>query len=120
MRQHWFDPRRFHDAAVAWSAADQPEEHLRSAVSRAYYACFHLARLGLERGGRWSAGTVNAHGAVIQELRRRGRQDLAGRLRDLKDLRELADYDLDVPVDGTMCQAALTMATALVRLLDRF
>jgi len=98
-----FDPRAFFTLAQSLGAPGQQEEHRRSAVSRAYYACFHVARLALERRGRWQAGAVNAHQAVINELRRRNRRHLAVRLAWLKGRREDADYDLGTPLDDQAC-----------------
>jgi len=60
-----FDPRAFFRVAQALGAPGQPEENRRTAVSRAYYACFHVARMALERSGRWQAGTTNSHQAVL-------------------------------------------------------
>src|SRR5207249_4218525 len=115
-----FDPRAFFALAQSLSAAGQPEAHYRTAVSRAYYACFRVARLALERGGRWRAGTTNAHQAVINELRRRNRHHLAARLAALKGIGEEADYTLDSPFSEQRCGEAMVTATELLRLLDRF
>lgn len=115
-----FDPRAFFTLAQELGAPGQQEEHRRSAVSRGYYACFHVARLGLERAGRWQAGAVNAHNSVVAELHRRNRSHLATRLARLKHLRERADYDLVTPLDERLCGDALNEAAELLRLLDRF
>ena len=115
-----FDPRAFFRLAQALGTPGQPEENRRTAVSRAYYACFHLARQGLERGGRWQAGTTNAHQAVIAELRRRNRPHLAVALSKLRLLRERADYALNDPLDEVDTQEALNQAAEILRLLDRF
>ncbi len=114
-----FDPRAFFTLAQSLGTPGHGEEHLRSAVSRAYYACFHVARLALERGGRWRAGTINAHNSVIAELRRRNRSHLAQRLFSLKQWRELADYELNQPLTEQFCAQALATAAELLRLLDR-
>jgi hypothetical protein len=74
-----FDPRRFLDLAQVSGTAGQSEEHRRTAMSRAYYACFHLAKQGLERGGRWSAGATNVHERVLSELRSRRRTGITTR-----------------------------------------
>ena len=115
-----FDPRSFFRVAQALSGPGQTEENLRTAISRAYYACFHVARLGLERGGRWQAGQMNAHQAVISELRRRNRRHLAARLDALRQLREYADYALDRPVSDDHCHEAMRAAAELLQLLDTF
>jgi uncharacterized protein (UPF0332 family) len=115
-----FDPRAFFTLAQSLGTTGQPEECRRTAVSRAYYACFHVARMALERGGRWQAGTTNSHQTVISELRRRNRRHLSVPLDVLRRLREHADYVLHTPLDERACQEALDKAADLLRLLDRF
>lgn len=115
------DPREFYVVAQELAAiAPQRERHRRSAISRAYYACFHLAKAGLERGGRWSAGTANAHDAVINELKRRQRFRLGEDLKALKRYREHADYILDQPVDEQVFAQAMANAAVLRRQLETF
>ncbi len=115
------DPREFYVVAQELAAFQpQEERHRRSAISRAYYACFHLARAGLERGGRWSAGTVNTYEAVIAELRRRQRFALSERLRALKQHRQQADYDLAQPLDEQLFAKAMEQAASLRQLLETF
>ena len=114
-----FDPHAFFTLAQALGLPGQSEAHRRSSVSRAYYACFHVARVALERSSRWQAGTVNAHQTVINELHRRNRSHLAMRLTVLKRRRELADYDLASPLDEHTCDDGLEKAAELLRLLDR-
>ena len=66
------------------------EAGLRSAVSRVYYAVFHTVRVTLRVQGR-----RNIHNRVIDELT--GYDWLAGiELDALRDLRNTADYRLDV------------------------
>ena len=87
MTRGGFDPRGFYRVALEVAAAHREDEsYRRTAVARAYYACFHLARHGLERGGRWSAGTVNVHERVLQELLSRRRTGIANGLRVLRRL----------------------------------
>ncbi len=112
-----FDPRLFFRLAEALGTPGQPEENRRTAVSRAYYACFHVARGWLERGGRWHAGSTNAHQAVISELRRRNRWHLGTRLDSLRQLREHADYTLEVPLEEVHVRDALSAATEFLRVL---
>ncbi len=121
MTPHVFDPRDFYAIALAlWQAHPHDESYRRVAAGRAYYACFHLARRGLERGGRWSAGAVNVHERVLDELGRRGRRHLRERLRDLRRVRQRAEYDLHVAFSEPDCAEAMRMAAALLRLLDTF
>jgi hypothetical protein len=116
-----FDPCGFYEVAVElWDTHAGDERFRRAAMGRAYYACFHLARLGLERGGRWTAGATNAHERVIAELGRRGRHPLRNRLWQLRQFRQHAEYDLATPFTEAECAQALGVAATLVRLLNTF
>lgn len=116
-----FDARGFFEVAVALSQQyAEDERYRRTAVSRAYYACFHLAKQGLERSGRWSAGMTNAHERVLAELANRRKYDQRTNLRDLRRLREQADYALDGLFGPELGERALRIATSLMRLLTTF
>jgi uncharacterized protein (UPF0332 family) len=116
-----FDPAEFYRVASELNATHASDEaYLRTAIGRSYYACFHLARSGLERNGRWTAGTLNAHERVAQELRARGRHAMANGLRSLRRLRERADYDLTEPVGRAIAEQALHQAAALLRVLATY
>jgi uncharacterized protein (UPF0332 family) len=76
---------------------DRPvrEAALRSAVSRAYYAAFHCARLRAEAEGESIPEKGEAHGTVIRYFRLssdRDRKDIARALEQLRDDRNEADY----------------------------
>jgi uncharacterized protein (UPF0332 family) len=100
--------------ALELTAIGTEERYLRSAVNRAYYACFHLARLGCERKWSWVPAEYGQHRAVIRELREHRQTFLAGRLSRLLNLREHADYDLARPVDRELSRQALALADELM------
>ena len=85
-----FDPLDLLRVAEFLAERDSSEASLRTAVSRTYYGVMLNARetFGVV-GGRHS------HNRIIQALRRRDRY-AGDQLHQLKDLRVLADYDLDV------------------------
>lgn len=89
-----FDPLDF--LAVARSlAANQREAELRTAVGRAYYALFLLARDKLA-----VSGGPNVHQRVITQLRGRpGYRAAADQLDALRRLRVVADYE-PLPTDA--------------------
>lgn len=110
-----FDPIAFYDLSREILSVKVEESYLRTSIGRAYYACFHLARLGLLRKWRWVPPEQGSeHSAVIRELARRGRLPLSHALRDLRNLREYADYDLGTPVDAAHCERARELADWLV------
>ena len=84
-----FDPLKF--LSLAHELANQNEEsNLRSAVNRAYYAVFLIAR---EKTGVTDRKGV--HKKVVKKLRRRrGYWATAEKLRSLFRLRTVADYEL--------------------------
>ena len=80
---------------VAESLAAQGEEaELRSAVSRLYYALFHVAR---NRTGVFSSR--DSHSKVVRAVRTKSKS-VGDQLNSLKLLRQAADYDLvpQVPI----------------------
>ncbi len=83
-----FDPREF--LALARSLVEQgrTEPILRTAVGRAYYTAFLLAR---DTTG--VTATYGAHQAVITQLRQRDRS-AGDQLDALRHLRTVADYEL--------------------------
>ncbi|MGH2371333.1 MAG: hypothetical protein ACRDI2_24420, partial [Chloroflexota bacterium] len=54
------------------------------------------------------------HRAVVRKLMDRQLLYLGHRLRDLLNLPELADYDLNARVDAALCGRALDLAAELV------
>ena len=88
--QRSFDPLDLLRVAEFLAERDSSEASLRTAVSRTYYGVMLSARetFGVV-GGRHS------HNRIIQALRRRDRY-AGDQLHQLKDLRVLADYELEV------------------------
>src|SRR5262249_21241140 len=74
---------------------------LRTAVSRAYYSAYHLARGYVEREGLASVGKQDAHRTVWEAMGRPGgrRQERAIREKGftLLNARKDADYEIDKP-----------------------
>ncbi|MBB3280121.1 hypothetical protein FUT87_09835 [Mitsuaria sp. TWR114] len=95
-------------------AEDEREAWLRSAISRAYYGVFLVARDAMKvtvRDGR-------AHRLTRERLMTHGKQ-LAFRLSLLHGLRKKADYVLDQRVDMKCAADALSIAWDLHRKLLR-
>ncbi len=88
------DPLTFLTLAQELARRDQKEATLRTAVNRAYYALFLIAR---DKTG--VKGTRNIHMRVIQAVRRRrGYRSTGDQLDALRRLRTIADYQL-LPAD---------------------
>lgn len=85
-----FDPLAFLTVARELALLDREEARLRTAIGRAYYALFLIAR---ERTG--IRRRRNVHQRVIDAVRgRRGYRSTADQLDTLRRLRVVADYQL--------------------------
>ena len=92
------DPKDFLRVANDLAKSDEAAE-LRSAVSRAYYAAFHVARkLLVDMGFEISKGS-GAHGDICNYLGNAGNptvEHAGSNIGDLKGWRNQADYELDL------------------------
>ena len=74
------------------------EARERCFISRAYYAVFGVARGRASTLYRVSfKQNAEDHQLLVHELKSHGQSQLAGRIRDLRQLRNDADYSLDLP-----------------------
>jgi uncharacterized protein (UPF0332 family) len=107
-------------------AADSPQQeaYLRSAISRAYYASFCLARNYLRDSlGRKSTGTLDDHEFVKNQFRNLPGQDnqaIAENLRRLRAYRNQADYDDELPSIKNTALMAMNMAGKVIETLEKF
>lgn len=80
------------------SNSSNPEAHLRSAVSRAYFAAFcHVRNYASSFLAFTPRGDGEDHGRLRAHLARGKRRAFAGRLDQLRQLRNAADYSNDLP-----------------------
>ena len=99
------------------------EATYRTAVSRAYYGAFHIARSYLVDLGFEPVGNANVHAFVRHYLNGSHHPDAcraASFLSHLQAARNLADYDLNNPHVGSRSQAMLMVerATQVVSALE--
>lgn len=85
-----FNPRAFLELAEELGSDSDDEARLRTAISRAYYALFLIAR---EKTGVPDTAE-GPHSAVRRALKQRGFRIIANKLEDLFMLRVVADYQL--------------------------
>ncbi len=109
-----FDPAEFFRLAQELLAAQEHEAYLRTAINRAYYACFHLALISCRRKWSWVAPDYGQHRGVIRKLREQRLTHLARQLDSLLVLREQADYDLAVTVSRIVAVRALATAADVI------
>jgi len=114
------NPRDFLTLANAL-AAGTTEAAWRSAVSRAYYAAFHAARLLLRDLGFRTPRGDQAHAYLWMRLSNCGnaRLEAAGqKLQDLRRERNRADYDLDIPLPQVSVPVRIGVAAHVMQTLD--
>jgi uncharacterized protein (UPF0332 family) len=88
VRQHLRLAKGFLDTAVVRPDSSEFEE--RNALSRAYYAMFHACCAWLA----WKYGIVRKlrHFELLDEMRRRRGKNFGDFVRDVRGMREAADY----------------------------
>ncbi|MFL1453549.1 hypothetical protein ACJO5Y_03795 [Marinobacter sp. GN3S48] len=95
-------PEYFLEISKEWSENKSDcEAHTRSAISRAYYAAFHHCVTTLQELGIPADGIGGAHQKIIDALKESGDKELAAlshKLKDLKVMRESADYQINFPL----------------------
>jgi hypothetical protein len=120
LNQHGFAWRDFLEVAeeLARGGPEANEAHHRAAVSRAYYAAFHAARvfLAAKRQVAFPGGGTDHDVAIREMLRHKGK--LGGQLRALREKRTWADYKLDARVPENESRIALAWAKNIVGALD--
>ena len=102
-------------------AAETTEAAWRSAVSRGYYASFHVARRLLEGLGFQVPHADRAHGYLWLRLANGGDpavQQAGNDLNYLRRDRNVADYDLRRAVGQSLAQSAIQAATQIIQILD--
>lgn len=98
----------------------QTEADWRSAVSRAYYAAFHMAREFMSDLGFTTPRADPAHAFLWRRLGNCGQVPLAlagSRLNQLRGERNRADYDLNVDFAWKDAQAAVKSAALIITAL---
>lgn len=102
------------------AAASEPE--WRTAISRAYYAAFHVARQLLEELGFRVPRADRAHAYLTMRLNNCGDvsvQHAASNLHSLRSLRNQADYDLQRPIRPSVAVAQAQIAQQIIQALLR-
>jgi uncharacterized protein (UPF0332 family) len=101
------------------AATDEPE--WRTAISRAYYAAFHVARELLSHLGFVVPVDEKAHNYLYFRLNNCGNALIitaASNLYALRRLRNGADYDMRRTVDGQLASVQVGLASTIIQTLD--
>lgn len=102
-------------------ATGPTEADWRSAISRAYYVAFHVARELMSELGFATPRADLAHAFLWRRLENCGHVPLAlagSRLNQLRGERNHADYDLDSDLPWKDAQAAVTSAAMIIAALQ--
>jgi uncharacterized protein (UPF0332 family) len=113
-------PREFLDVADDLSMGLR-EADWRSAVSRAYYAAFHTARLFLQQCGFDVPLADQAHAYLWLRLSNSGHPDVqttGTSLARLRQMRNTADYNLDHSLEQSIAMDYVVAAEKVVELLE--
>lgn len=97
------------------------EAEWRSAVSRAYYAAFHAARLLMRAGGFDVPRAEQAHAYLWLRLANSGHLDVqqaGAELNELRQARNRADYDMDHDFPHAAAVRSVQLAESLLTLLQ--
>ncbi|MFA4917381.1 MAG: hypothetical protein WC560_12025 [Syntrophales bacterium] len=118
------DPRDFLQIATNLSNGSKPAE-FRTAVSRAYYAAYHVG-VGFLNGMdcHISEGS-NGHAEVSRDLNNCGDHELSkvgSKINDLRSERIIADYKLNKTKydDQRNTQATVMQAERIIKALDQY
>jgi uncharacterized protein (UPF0332 family) len=114
------DPHQFLDVADDLSRGLR-EAEWRSAVSRAYYAAFHVARSLFEACGFRVPIADQAHSYLWLRLSNSGHPDvdeIGANFAHLRRVRNWADYDLHRPLTQQMALSSVSRASDIIKLLD--
>ena len=114
------NPRDFLDVADALVTGDT-EAEWRSAVSRAYYAAFHVARRLFQDCGFAVPRADAAHGYLWLRLANSGHPDVQNtgvHLNNLRRVRNQSDYDLDSTLKQHVAITHVELAGDIIQLLE--
>jgi uncharacterized protein (UPF0332 family) len=114
------NPRTFLDVANTL-VTGLTEAEWRSAISRAYYAAFHVARQVLRQCGFAVPRADQSHSYLWLRLAHAGHPDVesaGNELNSLRRARNRADYDLDRPLAQVYAIDQVQLAETVIELLD--
>lgn len=114
------DPRDFLTLAESLASEDD-EAAWRSALSRAYYGAYHVARRLLSSCGFSAPRGDRAHAYLWLRLSNAANSEVVATGRNLQALRgyrNFADYDLDRPFPRTLAKNQVRIAQHAVLVLE--
>ncbi len=118
-------PREFYDLAAQMAAVAKRPAEFRTAISRSYYAAYHVAReLMTTLGGQFNPTDRETHVDVRRHLERSGNTVLVAVANDLRTLhndRKTADYNIrDLTIEKqNEALARVSKALVIIEKIDK-
>ena len=110
-----FDPVEFYQfAGQLYQQKSEREVENRIIINRAYYSAFLCARCFSKISN--SSGSV--HKEVIDYFEKQPNKNIFNQLKQLKDLRQKADYDLNSAIVSRQAGKSLKLAEHILKKLD--
>lgn len=112
------DPADFLSVAARLRASPSEAER-RTSVGRSYYGLYNVLRARFRTVANLQ-GTSRDHGRLITYLTESNdarMQQVGEKLKNLRDLRNDADYEMDGPIDAAQSELAYQWAREAVRIL---
>jgi hypothetical protein len=114
------DPRTFLDVANQLQTS-ATEAGRRTSIGRSYYALFNILRVSLESQGISFKKSAADHGRLVRYLTQCGNHEavrVGQALRDLREQRNQADYEMSLTLDARQSQLAYQQAQKAVQRFD--
>lgn len=117
-----FDPHNLLDLSLKLYKDNNYHEETkyRTSISRAYYAAFLVSREYLEskQGIHFDHKNENVHKKVITYMRKKNPK-IGQRLYDLREKRNGADYDLNIPFEAGITIYLTGMAKDIIATVEK-
>jgi len=115
-----YDPRRFLDLAndLLNDGDYERESRARTAIGRAYYAAFLIARQKLREKGVRIPESSEIHRIVIQTFMEKGLSMIGNPLDQLREKRVDADYHMESNITVSLGQKCAKLSEYVIQLIE--
>jgi uncharacterized protein (UPF0332 family) len=112
-----FQPQNFLTFAICLNTAKEKnsEVYVRTCIGRAYYAAFLVAR---DKASMRHRDSSTIHSDVIKYYAAKKKAGIVNRLKDLKQLRQKADYVLDIELTAKDSRKAVGISKEIIKELE--
>ena len=116
-----YDPRQFLEIAdrLIRDSRYEKEGRIRTAIGRAYYAAFLVAKKRLQELGYSFRRIHRLHKDVIDRLMKNKHYLIGSKLNTLLDYRVDADYKMRAQITSTLGESSIRLAEAIINAIDQ-